>query len=256
MGSWVWASAACKGTSHEKSGVRLQDALCCSSISLSDKSFFIGVVSDGAGSASFGGEGASIVCRTIITSAREYLRERNSLPSNTTVEFWIDKVRDRISFAAEKRNLTSRDFAATLICVLTDGFDTLLIHIGDGCAVFRNSLSNKWMSPSWPEQGEFASTTYFITDEIDLHLRLTKIIEPISSVVIFSDGLERLALNFALQIPFDGFLDSMIKPLSLSKEVKKDFFLSETLRNYLGSEVINARTDDDKSLIIAFKNES
>jgi len=256
MSSWVWASATCRGTSHEKSGVRLQDALSCTSIITPKNNFFIGVVSDGAGSANYGGQGATLACRTIFSSARFYLRDAQSLPSNSTVEYWVDKARDRIYLAAEKRGLTSRDFAATLICVLTDGFETLIIHIGDGCAVLKDEIRNQWIAPSWPEQGEFASTTFFITDEIDLHLRITRVTEPISSIAIFSDGLERLALDFASQIPFDGFLDAMVKPLMKSSLPGKNSILSDMLKNYLNSELINSRTDDDKSLIIALKNES
>jgi len=256
MVSWAWASASFRGTSHEKTGVRLQDAFSCSLIEAGGNEFFFGVISDGAGSSDYGGEGASLVCRTILTEAREYLKTNFSLPNDSVIEFWIDKARDRIAYSAKKRGLTLRDFAATLVCVLTDGLETLIIHIGDGCAVIKDEIAGKWIAPSWPEHGEFASTTYFITDETDLHLRITRVSSSISAVVIFSDGLERLALDFSLNLPFEGFFDAMIKPLIQSNTTRKNYLLSETLKKYLNSEVINSRTDDDKSLILAIKHES
>jgi hypothetical protein len=256
MISWAWASAACRGTSHHKTGIRLQDALASTAVKTPSQNFFLGVISDGAGSADLGGEGASIVCRTLFVAAREYLRDSQSLPSDSVVEFWVDKARDRISYSAEKRGLAGRDYAATLVCILTDGVETLIVHVGDGCVVIKDEIANKWIAPSWPEHGEFASTTYFVTDEAELSLRLTRFSGPISAVALFSDGLERLALDFSMQVPFDGFFNGMIKPLIESKIIGKDATLSKSLKKYLDSDAINARTDDDKSLIIALKHES
>ncbi|MCW5599409.1 MAG: protein phosphatase 2C domain-containing protein [Nitrosomonas sp.] len=252
---WKWILAAHKGTSHEKSGVRLQDALKCFSVEKRKKSIFFGVVSDGAGSASHGGQGASIVCRRFAQAAKKYFSKDHSIPSDSTIDAWIDQARDSIFLAASRRSLTPRDFAATLICVISNGEQTLIAHIGDGCAVILDAKTKEWIAPSWPNHGEYASTTYFITDESDLKLSITRYQHSISSIAIFSDGLERLALDFSLQKPFAGFFDGISKPLVQSKQFGKDAALSLALTRYLNSEAINSRTDDDKSLIIALRDE-
>jgi len=246
---WKWISAAHKGTSHEKAGLRLQDALKCFSINAGNKDFFFGVVSDGAGSASYGGEGASIVCRKISQAARNHLLTEALIPSDATIDSWIDQARDSIFFSASNRALTPRDFAATLVCVISDGDETVIIHIGDGCAVLNDG--KEWIAPSWPDHGEYASTTFFVTDEPTLKLRITRVQIKVTSIALFSDGLERLGLDFSELKPYAGFFDGITKPMITSFAKGKDRNLSAALKRYLNSDPINSRTDDDKSLIIA-----
>lgn len=250
MTSWTWISAAHKGTSHEKTGVRLQDALTCFSSKYRKKEVFFAVISDGAGSASHGGEGASLVCRKVSQAARKFFLKHSTLPNNETIQAWVDAARDSIFLAASHRSLTPRDFAATLVCVTSYGAETLIVHIGDGCVVLKDVTLDEWIAPSWPDHGEYASMTTFITDE-SLNLRITRHSNSISAIALFSDGLERLALNFTENKPFAGFFDGIVKPLLQSPYLGRNRSLSASLRNYLNSEVINARTDDDKSLILA-----
>lgn len=253
MTRWAWATAAVRGTSHVKTGVRLQDALCAFEVEKNTGNVFCGMVSDGAGSALFGGEGAALVCRTLSVEIRKFLSNANGLPTREKYELWIDQVRDRIFLAAKKRNLTPRDFAATLVCVVSNGIESTVIHIGDGCAVFQDSENKSWLAPSWPNQGEFASTTYFITDEDLKELRVESVFGPVSSIAIFTDGLERLALNFVERTPFAGFFDQMCRPLQGVDQFGKDAHLSDSLKKYLNGNAINSRTDDDKGLILAVK---
>jgi hypothetical protein len=248
---WKWIAAAHKGTSHEKSGVRLQDALKCFSLEKRKKSFFFAIICDGAGSSSHGGEGASLVCRCFSQAVRKHFLKESSIPNNSTIDAWIDQARDSIFIAASRRNLTPRDFAATLVCVISNGEQTLIAHIGDGCVVLKNAITNEWVAPTWPEQGMYASTTFFITDEPEPQLRVTRPKISITSIALFSDGLERLALDFAEQKPYSGFFEGIFKPLIQSTVTGKDKALSAALTKYLNSDVINSRTDDDKSLILA-----
>lgn len=250
--NWTWAAAACAGTSHLKSNLRLQDAFVCGNVFTDKGNTFYGVISDGAGSASHGGEGASIVCRTISSQIRRALKVKPDLPDADSFYDWLDQARDRIFYAASARGLSPRDFAATMVVIITNGHDTTTAHIGDGAIVIRN-MDGNWTTPSWPDHGEFASSTYFVTDENRLNLRVTQRSGEITATAIFSDGIERLALDFRAQEPFDGFFEGMIKPLQASINVGKDAKLCKSLKNYLNSEGINARTDDDKSLILAVR---
>jgi hypothetical protein len=40
-----------------------------------------------------------------------------------------------------------------------------VIHVGDGACAVRLNNARSWLVPSWPAQGEYASTTYFVTDD-------------------------------------------------------------------------------------------
>lgn len=252
MRSWAWAASAAIGTSHLRTGDELEDVVFAFELKTPlAKSVFCGIVSDGAGSAKYGGKGAALVCRTISLEMRKYFRNNDFLPNREIVESWIDLLRDRIFLAAQKRSCTPRDFAATLVAVASFGEQSLVFHVGDGAVALKSASQNFWFVPSWPSNGEFASTTYFVTDEILDNLLFHVITDPISSLVLFSDGIERLALDFSAQTPFAPFCDAMCSPLVNSSEVGKNRVLSKMLSEYLNSEKVNSRTDDDKSLIIA-----
>lgn len=253
MALWSWVSAACQGTSHKKTGLPLQDAYKTSVVNMEKNSYFLAVVSDGAGSASHGGKGAAIVCRTFSVQVRKFLKEKDHLPSEVDINLWLDLARDRIIFAATKRSLTPRDFAATMILVVTNGDNLIVAHIGDGCAVIKDSLTNLWVAPTWPDHGEYASTTYFVTDDTEVKLRIAEYSGDITSVAVFSDGLERLVLDFTEKTPSDGFFEAMIKPIMAGFIKGKNRELSLALQRYLDGDSVNERTDDDKSLVIAVK---
>jgi hypothetical protein len=251
VASWTWAAASRRGTSHEKAGTRLQDAQACFSARFGDQTCFFAVVCDGAGSAEFGGQGASLVCRTLRTAARRHFASTGALPSEELLTAWIDKARDRIFAVSVRRGKLPRDFAATLICVFSLGSETVIAHVGDGCAVLRIRDGGAWQAPIWPDHGEYASTTTFVTDEPQPKVRIERLSETASAVVVFTDGLERLALDFQARVPSPKFFDGICQPLDRINQPGRQAVLSRQLRDYLGSAQINARTDDDKTLVLA-----
>jgi hypothetical protein len=254
MNSWTWAAASCRGTSHIKRNVRRQDAYSCS-LGANEGKTLIAVVSDGAGSALMGGEGASLVCRTLMTRARQFDYSQAELPSDETLWEWINLARQRITQAAEARELKTRDFAATLILAISSGTNTLVAHIGDGSAVVRVDETNEWTALSWPSQGQYASSTFFITDDPTPRLNISRCDTHVSALAVFSDGVERLALDMAAQKPFRPFFDGMIRPIAITQTEGCDQKLSMQLGTYLNGDVVNARTDDDKTLILAVRKQ-
>jgi hypothetical protein len=252
MGRWTWACASHVGTSHLRTGQRLQDAFSCFTCTTQDREFFVGIVSDGAGSAQYGGEGAALVCRCMGLAARRHFSMGQGLPSQSTLEYWVDEARDRIYQAAQARGKEARDFAATLVCAISDGDSSVFAHIGDGCAVVRERQSGLWEAATWPDNGEYASMTSFVTDEPAAKLRVSTIQAGIDVVSLFSDGLERLVLDLAARKPSDKFFAVVAQPVVASKVAHgKDSSLSQHLQAYLGSDQVSARTDDDKTLVIA-----
>ena len=251
-GSWTWAAASCRGTSHERAKSRRQDAFKCVVAEVPGDPIAV-VVSDGAGSASFGGQGASLVCKTIAHNVKRHLLADNSLPRDEDFEDWVDATRDQIGAVAERRQLLPRDFAATLILVVSNACETIILHVGDGCAVVRDNVSGIWAAPTWPDHGEYASTTSFITDEPVARTRVSRYQYPISAFAVFSDGIERLVLDLRSREPSSRFFDSMIAPVQQSERRGKDRQLSKGLAAYLQSDQVNSRTDDDKTLVLAVK---
>ncbi|MGH9521872.1 MAG: PP2C family serine/threonine-protein phosphatase, partial [Terriglobales bacterium] len=191
---WTWAAACCRGAAHEKTDLRLQDAFKCFVARTPSKPIVV-VVSDGAGSATFGGEGASLVCRALTIRVRAHFATTDMLPTDELLIQWLAEARELVSAAACRRNLELRDFAATLVFLISIGHESVVLHVGDGCAVLRDQETKEWIAPSWPFHGEYASTTSFITDDPPPNVVIVRHPRPISAISVFSDGIERLALD-------------------------------------------------------------
>jgi hypothetical protein len=248
MAEWTWARAKCRGVSHIKTEVRCQDALTCLAPTPGS---LVAVVCDGAGSAAFGGEGASLTCRTIARKAADHLRTKNELPDDELLWSWTDEVREKLSRASANLDVGRKSFAATLVATIVTPGSYVSLHIGDGGIVGRDVASGTWKTVSWPEHGQYASTTYFITDEPEIRMRVTRQERSFDALAIFSDGIERLALSFSKTEPHGPFFDSMFRAVGSSKAKGCDLDLSRKLAGFLDSPAINSRTDDDKSLILA-----
>jgi hypothetical protein len=248
--TWAWAIATCRGTSHIRDNTECQDTSRCIAVG-SEKQILVAVVSDGAGTATHGKQGSVLVCRTVSECARQHFATMETPPTDDDVWFWIDQTRDRISLAAKTLAAAQREFAATLVAVIGMVSETLLIHIGDGAAVCKTNSS--WIVPSWPAHGEYASTTYFITDEPVANLRITRLPFGVDAMAAFSDGIERLVLRFADQTASETLFDKFTGIVRASNSSGTNKPLNESLKRYLDSPVINERTDDDKSLIVAVR---
>jgi len=206
------------------------------------------VVSDGAGSARYGVYGAWITCRALTVSFRDWMRANSELPSNEVVEDWIDKLRDRISASACLRESTPRQFAATLAMILVTPDDLLTLQIGDSAVVGRKG--SDWNVLCWPENGEYASSTYFITDDPAPRLKICRQPRVHDAFALFTDGVGDLALSHQEGTAHPQFFGPMFRPIDAAEGDGRLSELSEKLYAYLESPTVCDRTDDDKTLIL------
>jgi hypothetical protein len=250
--SWKFMRASVRGTSHVRAGTRLQDASLCFEATADDGiSSLVAIISDGAGSAAFGGQGASIACRTLSTRAKAAFTSSSSLPSDEDLWSWVDDARDRIQLAATRREVAPREFAATLVMVVVTPSDIMTAHIGDGAIVARNKNTTAWSLLSAPHHGEYASATFFVTDDPQPALRIARAENHYDAICAFSDGIENLVLNSSTWEPAAGFFDPITRSLVDSDAAGHDKRLSERLADFLASKNVIDRTDDDKTLIVA-----
>jgi serine/threonine protein phosphatase PrpC len=246
MTGWSWARASVRGTSHAKEGSRKQDAYRC--IIVDD--IFVCAVADGAGTASLGGEGASLACRVTTEYVRRWINSENRVPEVSTLFDASQEAIKKIQEAASLRGKQLRDFATTLLLFVSDGKRSMLLHVGDGAAVSKLCEGDNWTVLSWPASGEYASTTYFLTDLPSPSYREVVLDTEISSVLIFTDGIERLALDFVEHRTFEPFAGAMIAPVEKENRFGCSQKLSKSLGNFLCSDSVNQRTDDDKTLVL------
>lgn len=243
--AWRWASASVTGTFHTQNGDRLQDAYAVSELR---NNCIFAVVSDGAGSAKFGAFGAWLVCRFLSVRFREWIHENPELPTDEDLWDWIDGLRDWISAVAARRGTVSRQFAATLATIVVTPEETITLQVGDSAIVGRKG--DDWDALCWPENGEYASSTYFVTDDPEPHLNIARRPSEHDAFALFSDGVGDLALSHLERIAHARFFDPMMRPVDAASGKGRLVDLSEKLASYLAGPSVCARSNDDKTLIL------
>lgn len=243
--SWRWASASVTGTSHISRGSALQDAYKIQTVS---KSCLLAFVSDGAGSANLSRYGAWLNCRLLSCRIREFVQVKQELPTEEKLRDWFDELRDKIATIATRKNIVPGQFAATFAGVIACGDRVLTFSVGDSGAVGRRR--GEWEVLCVPETGEYASTTYFVTDDPQpaLHVRLHE--NEYDAFALFSDGVGDIALASNGTKAHAPFFVPMIAPIDAAVDEGRLTELSNKLRRYLASPAVCARTDDDKTLIL------
>jgi hypothetical protein len=252
--TWRIASASVVGTSHTKTGSPCQDNHACEVLLSPNEGPILAIaVSDGAGSASKAEFGSGITCSVLLEQIAVYLAEGRLLSalSEETAREWLDAVRKAISERAGDNNLAIRDYACTMLFAVV-GVDTaVFIQIGDG-AIVVSDQSKGWHCVFWPERGEFANTTFFVTDDHAADKLAFKIESGrINELALFTDGIEALVLHYASKAVHAPFFERMLPPVRQSVVAGLDAQLSKQLETYLSSPVIDHRTDDDKTLVLA-----
>ncbi len=160
-------------------------------------------------------------------------------------------VRARIYEAAESQGLTARDFACTFLGVVSSRLGTVVLQVGDGGVVVDVGAGLE--VPVVPMAGEYANMTHFVTDEDAVNVLVTRLFpEMASRVAVFSDGLQRLALNMATNTAHEPFFTPFFKVLAGASEAQEDELQSALVR-FLASPAVNERTDDDKTLVLAVR---
>lgn len=196
--------------------------------------------------------GSFIVARVFSKFAERHLLNWPGEPfSRSNADELVDDIRDRIGAAASRTEAPLRDYAATLVGTIIGPTWASIVHVGDGSCVFRLRGSPSWQVASWPANGEYASTTYFVTDDPEPNIRMSHIDGEVEELAVFTDGIERLVLQFDTQTAFGPFFETMFGPLRTVTAGGRDRSLSRQLRSFLDSAALTDRTDDDKTLILA-----
>ena len=207
-------------------------------------------VADGAGSASNGGEGAELAIQAAAAFIEKKLRMPEFGLSDELATHCVMAIREKIYARADVLGLTARDFACTFLGVLSCQLGTLVLQIGDGGIVL--DVGHGFDVPIVPMSGEYANMTHFVTDDDAISQLMTKTYLGVGlRVAVFSDGLQRLALNMADNTAYEPFFTKLFTVLGASTSEQEDQ-LHGALVRFLQSAAVNDRTDDDKTLALAF----
>ena len=184
---WKLVYGSVRGTSHAVSGQPCQD-FCAGSLV---GSTVAAACSDGAGMPSF---------RTSARRRRSSDSWRSRPPPSRPPSGlrsrpgWTRPAR-RVLEEAATQGVVPRQLACTLlVAIVGDGW-AAFAQIGDGVIVFNGDAG--YELAFWPDNGEYANTTRFLTDDdYRKHLRIEIVTRQVSELAVMTDGLQMLALDF------------------------------------------------------------
>jgi Protein phosphatase 2C len=204
-------------------------------------------VADGAGSApaSFHGAKTAVECALAYFTAA--VADGRALDADEVARCFAAVREDVLAVAAEYEH-AARDYSSTLLTVVATEEKTLIGQIGDGAVVLDDGTLRV---ATWPQQGEYANTTHFVVQDDAMEQLVTVEAGGARRIAVFSDGLQALALQYDTQTPYEPFFAPFFEYLEASP--KDDAEVEDELRAYLESGSVNARTDDDKSLVLAVR---
>jgi hypothetical protein len=252
---WKYGFASVVGKFHLKSSTPCQDASRAEVVvDASGAEVLVAVASDGAGSSKLAQLGSTLACDTFIDEVKSRIEGGNarSIIADNFITDWVGKFRRLALGWSHDEKVRIQELACTFLAAVVWNDRAVYFQIGDGAIIEsqRDKLDH-YAVACWPQQGEYANMTNFLTDEDAME----KVVREersgaIDEVAIFTDGIQQLALDFRARSahgPFFAPLFAWLRPRAggYSRE------LSDWLGVYLNAEKINSRTDDDKTLILA-----
>lgn len=252
---WTYICSSVIGSKHLETGLPCQDAGDCKLVRLADNSqVLIAVASDGAGSAQYAQAGSAMACASFTSRIRGSLDETGNLFFLTADYFreWITAFQREIKIIAEQNESSAREYACTFVAAIIGDEQSVFAQIGDGgIVIVEAETSDSYQTVFWPQQGQFANQTNFLTDaRAKANLMFRAISQSVQEVAVFTDGMQSLVLNEENQTAHSPFFRSIFAALR-----KAEAGCAEALQNgmvdYLMSPRITERTDDDKTLIFA-----
>lgn len=239
---WRLIGGSVRGRAHLAAGTRRQDDL--AQTVRSDT--VVTVLADGAGSAELSHAGA----RTVVTTVLTFLCDRLDRAGDVSLDDLRDAVhaaRTAVETEAADLGYPLRDFASTAIVVAAGPLATKIVQVGDG-AVIGLSFDATLRVLTWPDQGDYANTTFFVTDD-ELRIQAVEV-EALDGFAAFTDGLQHLALDYERREPYAPFFAPFFD--ALASEAHDDRALSAQIETFLTEDArLVERTDDDLTLAVA-----
>lgn len=249
---WRYAAAARAGTSHTREGLPCQDRYRCEVVETPHGPTLLAVVSDGAGSASEGAQGANYVCQELSAQVRRRLPTVGQTAKPAWLTECVAAVREGLDLEADRLNVPIRQMASTLLCAVIAAQWSAFAQIGDGAIVTSEPGTGEWSWLFWPQRGEYANSTWFVTDPTFMErLEVEMIPHGQKEVAMFTDGLQHLVLQYNDQTVHSPFFERMMSPVRCSSATGEDDELSAGLETYLGTPAVVSRADDDLTLLMA-----
>lgn len=246
---WRVVGAVAAGTSHVRLELPCQDAVAYQA----DEHHLLVALSDGAGTAGRSHYGAQTAVQAALDSLAAALD--TGVPAEQagwqdTLYAAFTAARSALESLAEIEEQPLRAYAATLILAVATADRLVVAQLGDGAVVAGESPDELFLV-NRAQRGEYANETYFLTQEDALEQVQVSVNEKaVNLLVVMSDGLTRLAMQLPAQEPYLPFFQPL---LAFAAHANEEEQAAGHLVEFLTSERVCDRTDDDKSLVLAVR---
>lgn len=238
------------GTSHKKRQMPCQDY---GQYIIATDDIIVGAVADGAGSAKYSDIGAELAVKTCLLNLGEWLESQKHLSplseqQAATVFSWtLETVVTVLKQQAANSGYPLNELACTLIVFIAAPDWVAAMQVGDGFLVAGSQI-HEYHLLFQPTKGEFINETTFVTAPSALE-EMQVCVRPGHQAFICAstDGLERVAIRMDDWLPFARFFQPLQDYMWATSSPEQE---DEYIRNFLDSERLNARTDDDKTILL------
>lgn len=241
-------------------------------------SILIGAIADGAGSARYADLGAKLAVETTLKVLRSQLKRLslssltagvgqvtppdccpevkelqpvgslpvlNQLEANQLFTAVVEAVVLTLHIQAVEGDYPLTDLSSTLLAFVATPNWLTAMQIGDGFIVVESAATELELLFQ-PAKGEYINETCFVTSPNALEQMQVRVYADAPQFICAAtDGLERLAIRFQDWLPFPPFFQPLVTCLQNDPQGATAY-----LQNFLESDRLNARTDDDKTLLM------
>lgn len=246
---WRHIGQSVQGTNHTAHGTPCQDSFSTRLLGDGQDATLLACVADGAGYVRHSDIGSRLACQAIMESVAAHWTPDWTFAESPTEQVvqWCESARARISEHARLHERTLREYATTLCVAAISPRGSMFFQIGDGAIVVRKN--DVLGVVFWPQSGEYVNTTNFLTsDDFRQHVQVFTTADAFLDLALLTDGIERLALRFDSLTPHPPFFQPLFQALRATSDVDG---LGEALRQFLQSESVRNKSDDDKTLVLA-----
>lgn len=241
---WEIAGKSVVGTSHQANSLPCQDAWDFRRTEQNGQRIFI-ALADGAGFASQAEAAARLAVEAALDAMSAYVGPLEDLGERELGK-WLEHVRQIVKAAADKSDVSIKEYSATLLGAIIEGTHGYFWQLGDGAWIVKNASGIE--IATWPCSGEYINQTVFITSEEALVKWTHAYVKDLTALLGITDGLEHICLDYPNKVAFQPFLAKVFSALKAGSSVD----IEENIEGLLSSPLINNRTDDDKTMVLAW----
>ena len=243
---WRAVGTSVAGTSHIKLNVPCQDHCAYQRITIGSAQALLVAIADGAGSASLSDIGARAAVDHLLGVIPAELTDVLQL-NEDLLKRWLASTRRHLDDVASDCGADLRELACTILVGVLGEFASFFAQIGDGAWIVQRGT--EYFAATWPSDGEYVNETTFLTSPAWAEsIKSRTVLGRMSAAAGFTDGLQRLALQFDSQSVHVPFFDPLFAVL---RSADDETTLISPLIEFLSSDRIAERTDDDKTLVLA-----